>query len=613
MRSLLEPLIEAGRTGVVMICADGKCRRIHPILAAYIADHPEQCLVACCQQNRCPKCLVSSNDLGDPIPSSLRDPGDTIKTLHLAANGYAPEAFAKNGLRPVDPFWTDLPFCDIFLSFTPDILHQLHKGVFKDHLVKWVTKTLDHGEHEVDRRFQAMTGHPSLRHFKKGISLVSQWTGNEHKNMEKVFLGVVANAANSKVVQATCAVLDFIHYAHFETHTDRSLQRLEDAWNRFHANKDEFVKQEVRTHFNIPKVHAMQHYVHMIRSHGTADGFNTEASERLHIDFAKHAYAASNRKDYIVQMKTWLARREAIDIFSEYLRWSIPGYDTEADPLNEGPTLDGDENPGDDEPSEAPITSRSDEVSYSVAVRPPFPKTSVDTIVSKFRAPDFLHCLYAFLRQRDVLLANFDSINPTTVNVPVYKRLNLLIPNIPEVSTEGRPTRDVVRACAATPGQGLKKGVPGVFDTVFARKDPLTGDKLKWWSSRGTFHSSSNAQLLNRLRDLCVAQVRVIFDLPPEYGTFPEPLAYVEWFKPLRTPDPEHGMYKTSRSSRQHRRNASIIPASQIARSCHLVPVFGREIDTGWTTHNVLEESKEFYVNHYLRHLDFVLMRYLGL
>lgn len=97
------------------------------------------------------------------------------------------------------------------------------------------------------------------------------------------------------------------------------------------------------------------------------------------------------------------------------------------------------------------------------------------------------------------------------------------------------------------------------------------------------------------------------------YGTFEEPLAYVEWFKPLRTPDPQHGMCKTSRSSCQHRRNTSIIPVSQIARSCHLIPFFGQEINPRWTTHNVLEESEEFYVNHYLRHLDFVLMRYFGL
>ena len=487
MKSLLAPLVEAGKTGVVMICADGKRRRVHPILAAYIADHPEQCLVACCQQNRCPKCLVPTDDLGNPIASSLRDPDDTLNTLHLTSNGYAPEAFTKHGLRPVDPFWADLPFCNIFLSFTPDILHQLHKGVFKDHLVKWVTETLDDGEHKVDRRFQAMTGHPSLRHFKKGISLVSQWTGNEHKNMEKVFLGVIANTADQKVVQATCAVLDFIHYAHFETHTNHSLQRLEDAWNRFHRNKDEFIKLGVRSHFNIPKIHAMQHYIHMIRSHGTADGFNTEASERLHIDFAKHAYAASNRKDYIKQMKTWLARREAVNIFSDYLRWSMPGYDIETEFLDEELIPDTNDSPGDDEPPEPSVTGRSDEVSYSVAVKPPFPKISIDTIVTKFRAPDFLHCLYAFLQQRDILPENFNSINPTSVAVPVFKRLNLLLPNLPEVSTEGNRIRDVVRACIAAPEKGLKKGAPEVFDTVFAQKDPVAGDRLKWWSSKGAF------------------------------------------------------------------------------------------------------------------------------
>jgi len=71
-------------------------------------------------------------------------------------------------------------------------------------------------------------------------------------------------------------------------------------------------------------------------------------------------------------------------------------------------------------------------------------------------------------------------------------------------------------------------------------------------------------------------------------------------------------MFKTSRASRQHQRYRSIIPVSQIARSCHLIPVFGPEVGLEWNTNNVLEESKEFYLNHYLRHLDFVLFRYLN-
>ena len=50
----------------------------------------------------------------------------------------------------------------------------------------------------------------------------------------------------------------------------------------------------------------MQHYMEAIRSHGTADGYNTEASERLHTDYAKECYRASNKKDYIKQMTVWL-------------------------------------------------------------------------------------------------------------------------------------------------------------------------------------------------------------------------------------------------------------------------------------------------------------------
>ncbi|GJJ13728.1 hypothetical protein Clacol_007984 [Clathrus columnatus] len=67
MRSLLAPLVEAGQNGVKMTCADGNVRSVHPILAVYIADHPEQCLVACSQENRCPQCLVHHNHRGQPL------------------------------------------------------------------------------------------------------------------------------------------------------------------------------------------------------------------------------------------------------------------------------------------------------------------------------------------------------------------------------------------------------------------------------------------------------------------------------------------------------------------------------------------------------------------
>src|SRR5579872_2213526 len=91
------------------------------------------------------------------------------------------------------------------------------------------------------------------------------------------------------------------------------------------------------------------------------------------------------------------------------------------------------------------------------------------------------------------------------------------------------------------------------------------------------------------LLGLYVGQVKVIFSLPPEYGMFKEPLVYVEWFTPLHQRDPSSGMYKVAPSTRQRRRNASVIPILWVARSCHLIPQFGRAIPHSWRQDNVLE------------------------
>lgn len=166
---------------------------MYPILAVYVADFPEQCLVACCKENHCLKCVVAADERGDPLYSLMWEPAVIKEILEKRKTGHHPAEFEEFGLRTVCAlFWANLPHSDIFLAFTPNLLHQLHKGIFKDHLVKWCLDII--GKEEMDARFKAMPDYPSLQHFKKGISMVKQWMGTEHKEMQCMFLGLLAGA-----------------------------------------------------------------------------------------------------------------------------------------------------------------------------------------------------------------------------------------------------------------------------------------------------------------------------------------------------------------------------------------------------------------------------------
>ncbi|KAJ3817968.1 hypothetical protein F5880DRAFT_1492123 [Lentinula raphanica] len=601
MRMLLELLVEAGnpsKGGIEMLCSDGRTRIVYPILAAYVADYPEQCLVAGCGERKCPKCTVDSKHLGDPLHSVLCDPYSALEAFANAANGDSTLAETL-GLRDVNPFWKDLPLCNIFHCFTPDILHQLHKGVFKDHLVKWSTKAVHpkKGEKEIDARFQSMPRHNTLRHFKKGISLVSQWTGNEYKNMEKVFLGVVSGAAPSDVVICVRAVLDFIEYSQFSLHTEHSLERMNDALNTFHDHQARaFIEPGIRKHFNIPKIHSMVHDVPMIRSHGSATGFNTEWSERLHIDFAKLAYRASSRKGYTKQMTKWLDRREKVLWFTRFLDWSLAkdGFDWLARSTNSEEEDEEEQQPMEEErePSYERTGLQYGESTCNVAKRPPLLNLHIETLETSHRCFSFVHAMERFLQSHNLLKPDYWDTTPARYNL--YKLVHITLPPTPEISTD--PVIDVVHATASQttiPGKRHHRYIPAQFDTVLAWKELPLGPVQK-----------------SELIGLQVAQVCAIFDLPAELGTFPHPLAYVEWFTPLRKLDKDTQMYRIECSERNHLNSASIIPVTYFFRSCHLIPYSGKTTDQAWTSETALENCTSFQLNLYLRLIDFVLLRH---
>ncbi|KAJ7443741.1 hypothetical protein B0H11DRAFT_2343747 [Mycena galericulata] len=450
MRSLLKPLVEAGKNGVDMVCSDGFIRRVHPILAAYVADFPEQCLVACCKENRCPRCVVPRDRRGESATFPQRDVEDTLDLL-----------------GEHQPFWADLPHTDIFACFTPDLLHQLHQGVFKDHLVKWCI-TLVGGEDEFDARFKAMNAHAGLRHFKKGISSISQWTGTEHKEMQRVFLGVLAGAVSAQVLTVVKSLIDFIYYAQFQSHTSNTLDAFQACLTTFHTHKNILVKLGIREHFNIPKIHSLQHYVDAIRSLGSADGYNTEAPERLYIDFAKSAYRASNKRDYTSQMTVWLQRQEAFALRRSYLSW-----------LEKKLIAQGQEDDESDDDEGPPSTRRETEVTvqlppsklpaiaYSFAKTASFPDVTVTQLETIHSAVDFIPAFSQFVHK----YFPHSSITPNRHDrFAVYKQLSLRMARNRYIADKVRTCR--IRATPATLAKGRASGVAAHFDTALVVEDP---------------------------------------------------------------------------------------------------------------------------------------------
>lgn len=455
MRLVLSSLVDAGRSGVMMTCADAKVRNVFPILAAYVADYPEQCLVACCMETRCPMCTVAPDKRGehqDGRAYITRSPEDVLELLRQASVGTV--NLRAHGLRPTyPPFWKDLPHSNIFTCFTPDLLHQLHKGVFKDHLVEWCSALIS--EEELDDRFRAIPSHRNLRHFKNGISSVSQWTGREHKEMQKVFAGILAGAVDSEVMRAVSALLDFIYFASFHSHSSHTLDSMQKALEDFHSCKEVFIRLSARqpAHFNIPKIHSLQHYRHMIESFGAADGYSTEAPERLHIDYAKEAYRASNKRDYVPQMVNWLRRQEAVHLFDAYLAWRSGESGAPRLPVQSGRVI------LQTSPSQLPPRATS-----RIANRPPQELQHVvgSQIIQGHGATQFLPALTRYLRE------NHCAITPQAFDTfDLYKQVVVDLPAIPE--TGQSHCNDVIRATPPVAQQGRVSAEPGEFDFALVR------------------------------------------------------------------------------------------------------------------------------------------------
>ena len=326
MNFILSSLKVPGIHGMEVMSGDGVVRRGHPILAAYVDDYPEQCLVTGAFSGDCPGCDCPNKMLGVyPCQHPRRNLDKVLDALDQLGSAQYVQACRDANIKPIQhPFWQDLPYVNIFQSITPDILHQLHQGVVK-HLIGWLRAACS--DSVIDERVRQLPPNHSIRIFNKGITSLSRVSGTEHRQISSFLLGILIDirlsngASPIPLIRSTRAILDFFYLAQYPIHTSETLVALENALDDFHSNKYIFEILGIRNDFNIPKLHFLVHYPQAIKLFGTTDNYNTEATERLHIDFAKDAYQATNHKDEFVQMTKWLERQEKITHHNNFLTW----------------------------------------------------------------------------------------------------------------------------------------------------------------------------------------------------------------------------------------------------------------------------------------------------
>ncbi|THV01199.1 hypothetical protein K435DRAFT_655869 [Dendrothele bispora CBS 962.96] len=580
MTYLLAPLKKAGLEGVVMRSGDGVQRRCHPILAAYVGDYPKQVLVTGIYSGDCASCETEKDELNVyPCPRCPRDGQRILEAVKAVGSADWAEKCLEQNVKPVQhPFWEDLPYADIFRSITPDILHQMYQGVMK-HLISWLTQIC--GDAEVDARVRRLPANHSIRIFHKGITSLSRVTGTEHKQMCSFLLGIVTDipslttAQSNQLLSATRALLDFLYLSCYSIHTHDSLDSLDTCLATFHSYRQIFVELGVQEHFNLPKLHFLSHYTRAIKLFGTTDNYNTETTERLHIDFAKTAYRASNYKDEYPQMTRWLEQREKIQYHTSYVAWRLqrlPSSNSSSSPIISAVTLAD---------MQCLFTVKLSRFPTMKSV--PLTKLE-DTTPNGYNATQFTTALKRFIIQfhdPDLSSGQIDDYMPFLVlpftRLPVWHKMKFVNEEL-----YGKETLDSI---SARPRRINNKVVQASqFDAALIKV-------------RGNINDGANMR---------ISHVRVIFSFgntsldllfPPNINP-PSHLAYVEWFTKLTaTPDPYSGLHRVKRQMSSGLPAASIIPVEKIRRSAHLLPKWGGAVPSEWRSETVLDLCDTFWLN----------------
>jgi len=183
----------AGNCSLVVQGAESHTCHEFPWIAPFLADNPEQFTIYILAIDWYLQCGISPGEM----PSIARRPKCHLFSWYHSLWTIAAEEVGR---------WTfaDWPncahanqCCDIYWCMSVDWLHQLLKGLFRDHTWEWIGGFLNDiygqkmGMNQIDERFSIIPAHSDLLQFGDTLTHVNQWTSAGYRHMVKNWLAAL--------------------------------------------------------------------------------------------------------------------------------------------------------------------------------------------------------------------------------------------------------------------------------------------------------------------------------------------------------------------------------------------------------------------------------------
>jgi len=496
------------------------------------------------------------------------------------------------GYHPTVVFTSQHPYSDIHEAAAPDILHQILKCFFDYLHEKWVVPFIAKSHNisqekvmgELDARFSHLPPYPKLRAFRRGISKTSKWTGNEFRNMIKVYLPLIRDMLTEDMARLVRLYLDIDMLAHYISHTDSTVDLLARTIEEFTELRNDpegplVANGIVPQDWYCPKIHLLQHYPAWIKSKGALPFSSTDRGEACHKPL-KAAWEASNKGPQALE---FMLRDEARMIQMKWWEDSLPEEDRLELRKKGSPLLsDWDTIPDKAQevqyllqPTERPANLKS--VTFTKSRRWDGPR-ELGVVQDELQLDGLVEQTLLILRhisegrQRAVRPRQRDIASRGRIEIHGYSSLNVQYPEVHDINAV------ITEKVCSTPSNNWgqdKKWKKSRFDTALLRY-------------------SNPDESTNQMANRRVARLLLLFSIPDPNSEMEFQLAYVQIFRNQGF-DAVTGMFKVVKD------RFEVIEIDTIERGVHLVPCFkgfNTEMATGKSP-PVLDTFDTFYINNY--------------